>query len=173
MTEYLRVDKGTKEDRKLKFIYKAIGKDDDRLFVTFCLVEKNKIISTNGSRLHIVKFEHDLKPGLYNLDIGKIASILTLDDYPKEKYANYERIVDQCSGHPSIGTFNFMCRNIYDNSSSICELILQTNKVFGFRYIKDLCGYEWEVSSDDKNHLGVRFISGDLEAIIMPMNRDQ
>ena len=162
---------------KFMFICKAVSTDEIRFFMNFIYCEDNKLISTDGRRLHILElgdnpygfndktFYKALKMSAKTVWIAEITS--EMGTFP-----NYKRIIPKGDNttikfQMNSGTYN---KNL--NYINIAKLIREISEKFAinFAFLEDLVkNVEWKVQISE-GQKAFKFIHEDLTAVIMPMD---
>lgn len=156
------------------FVCKGVSNDETRYFMNFVYCEENKLIVTDGKRLHILEleenpFEFQDKTFYRVLKATKGAVWLVEVDEPVGQFPNWKRIVLKGSNYETIEFVNSQRME----SSTLSLATLYRHAAINIRYLKDLVlDHVWEVRIFGKNK-ALMFISDNMTAVIMPLDEDE
>lgn len=173
----------------LRFISRAVSDDETRYFMNFILIEpvdetpaaKLRIVSTDGRRLHMVELDRNVeKLGLTagtwivaqsTTKAVKLARVADGEDVGQ--YPNYKKVLPIGEPVKVVKFYGFDIKKPDRTSSDLMYLLysLPEPTAFDLRFISDLGITVWRVEWYAKN-MAVSFKSGNLHAVIMPMNLD-
>jgi len=161
--------------KEFMFVSKAVSDDETRFFMNFVYCENNKLISTDGRRLHIL----ELGDNHYNFEDKKLYKVLKANtktvwfaEADKEtigEFPNYKRVMPE--GEHITFTFEYY----RDYSKELAKLYrkLSDKNAISLKFVDDLLvgGSYWEVDvfGEDK---AIKFRAGNMTSIIMPMIMD-
>lgn len=162
-----------KEDaEKFMFVCKAVSKDENRYFLNFAYCAKNKLISTDGRRLHILElgdnpygfngktFYKVLKMNTKTVWIAEITSEIGV-------FPNYKKVMPE-GDHKKIKFEMKSGKYNSDNYINIAKLFreIPVNRAINFGFLEDLVknvGWEVHIFEGQK---AIKFIFEDLTAVI-------
>jgi hypothetical protein len=172
----------------LRFVALAAGKDGTRpMMMRRILVEDGCAIATDGRRLHFAKLptsntkvdgkmiETDLiEPGDYRIIVNSasavaIGKLKDADQFPAYKkilpVAPVVKTIDYLGWPKTHRKFAFEFTKYCHDAGRYCAVSMD--------YLADLSGYHWDVKIRSmEDTMAIEFNSGDMSAIIMPMNID-
>jgi DNA polymerase III sliding clamp (beta) subunit (PCNA family) len=62
----------------VRFVARAVSKDNSRYAIQNILVEKGRFVATDGKRLHIADIQHDFEPGMYEVVVCNQSRVVLL-----------------------------------------------------------------------------------------------
>jgi hypothetical protein len=157
------------------FLSKAISDDDTRYFINFVYCEDNKLIATDGRRLHIIELGNniwefkDKKFYKFLKATTKLVWFAELAEDPGQ-FPNYKRVMPDTTEYKTI---NYLSSK-REFPQQFAKLIraLPVSMVINLDYIKVFPNsYDWICSFPNDNR-AIVFESGNIKAVIMPMERD-
>ncbi len=179
----MRIEIG-KDDKYMsawQFVIAARSKDTTRFACQSILVQENRIVATDGKRLHVAYYDNPLDstytPGLYEVVKANKSTILLLKKEKDDTFfpSRWQEVI------PHYQTF-YPVRTGYAYPSRFVELILgllgKHSISLVCEYLKPLSAIDgvWQVFFGDSEQ-PVRFVSEynkhmkyRLEAVIMPIN---
>ena len=176
--EYGKFIEIKKDAQKFMFIGKAVSDDETRYFLNFAFCAENKLISTDGRRLHML----ELGDNLHRFKDKTFYRVLKMNT----KTVWFVEITDKVGEFPDTWkkvmpkgkhrTINFemisgklRCASNYVNIAKLIREI-PTEHAINFAFLEDLMkNVDWEVHifEDQK---ALKFVYKDLTAVIMPMD---
>lgn len=173
--KFIEIEK--KDAAKFMFIGKAVSDDETKYFLNHAYCVKNKLISTDGRRLHILELDDNpygfngktfyrfLRMNTKTVWIAEITSDVGI-------FPSYKNVMPE-GDHKKM---NFEMRSgnygIADNYINIAKLIreIPTECAINFTFLEDLMkNVHWEVHIF-KGSKAIKFIYEDLTAVIMPLD---
>jgi hypothetical protein len=163
--------------RYFTFVAKAVSDDETRFFMNFIYCEDDKLISTDGRRVHILDLSNNPYLGLFengkfyrHLKSSKTVTWLAeLKDGPGGEFPNWKRVV------PNIKEMNLsveiVSTSMNKSFNEYSRLIKSLSPVDGvnFNHIKDLVADEsWKVYTQGKRKVIVLVSPNGATAAIMP-----
>jgi hypothetical protein len=164
-------NKGIK-NKDLFFLSKAVSDDETRYFLNFAYCDGDRIVSTDGRRLHIIKNEIHMEKGNF-LQIIKCTKTMFIGFESSRDYtfAKYESVIPVKSKMISENTWR--TNNV---ANILYTLNVHCGSVINPQYAKDVClmGSDIKIYNDPDNesNKAVLFESGDNIAVIMPMSKE-
>lgn len=157
---------------EVKFLSKAISKDDTRYFMggIYNDVENNVTVSTDGRRLHILNHSIEgLEQGIWKVKVS--ASEILIYELIDGQFPNYQRVTPD-EMPVKIEEFCISPKKPFEEKDTI-DIFHLYNKgaCLNLNYIKDIGGYCWKVSFGEPDK-AIVFETGILKAVIMPMECD-
>ena len=169
-----------KDAESFMFICKAVSDDSTRYFMNYIFCTEDKLISTDGRRLHILELG-DNPYGFNGETFYKVLKMNTKTVWIAEitsdvgKFPNHKRVMPE-GKHTTTTQFQLASGYRYLNSNfvGIANLIrkLPTVNAISLQYLEDLKkNIDWKVQiyGEDK---AVKFTAGNLTAVIMLMHVD-
>ena len=168
--------KGT-QARDFQFIVKGISDDETRYFMNFAYCEDNKLISTDGRRLHILDLQ-DNPLGFENKKLYRALKSTTTIVWFVEitedvgQFPNYKRVDPELRDYKTIDYYS--AGKLHESSAQLSKLLraIPEKLYINLRFLYDLPkNVIWNVRIFQTTKALV-FISGSMKAVIMPMEND-
>lgn len=165
--EVIEIHKDYPKIASILFVCKAISKDETRFALNHIKVEEERIIATDGRRLHIADIECDfdfLEPGHYLVEkINKKSVTLLRNNDEDIKYPNWEQVIPEGFKNKE---------SVEAGDSFVSQVALATGAKFCTNYLEDInsaIGFgSLNVHFNDKFET-IKIEDGTRTAIIMPM----
>lgn len=153
---------------ELIWVLKARSKDDSRYILNYMNIDDTGFCCTDGRRLHFSSnkacLPTGLENGLYDVIIARDLVIFN----PKDgDFPNYKQIIPDYKIEGIKIKMQPLNSEISVALARITVEILKGLNTINFDYLKDLGDYEWQVTGEESK--AVKFVSGNLLAIIMPL----
>lgn len=167
-----KIDRYHPAFKHLRFVAVAVSSDETRMGMNYLKVEKNKIIATDGRRLHMVEIDPPVEPGLYEVIKNNTRDIvIARDDNPKTEYPNYDRVIPTDSAIYSC-TFDGI-RNLKRKPRDFAKVsqmmyLFPEPTTFNLKYVEDIGFGPWRVEWRGASK-GLVFRTTERMALIMPM----
>jgi len=177
--EYGKFIEIKKEDaQKFMFIGKGVSDDETRYFLNHAFCAENKLISTDGRRLHILELRdnpHGFKDKTYYRVLKmntKIVWIVEITSDVGQFPDTWKRVIPKGDHKKIYFEMKSGRYGIGANYINIAKLIreIPTDYAINFAFLEDLMkNVDWEVHIFEDNK-AIKFIYKDLTAIIMPLD---
>lgn len=154
-------------------LIKARSDEETRYFMMGIQVEseKNRIMATDGRRVHIIENTADLEDGFYTVLLATKTKIVISLDPDRGQFPNIDRVIPDIEKYSRIKLEKWNRGNGF--ALFYCQLIDKTNSYFSMPFIKDLPEGEYEIYFDPENdHKSVLLRQGKFTAVIMPLMKD-
>ena len=154
------------------FVCKGISDDETRFFMNFVYCEENKLIATDGRRLHILElkenpFEFQDKT-FYRVLKATKSVVWLVEAFEEMQFPNWKRVMPE----GEYKTIEFVNSKRME-SSTLSLASIYRHAAINIRYLQDLVLNEiWEVRIFGKNK-AFMFISNNMTAVIMPLSEDE
>jgi hypothetical protein len=170
--EGIMVSKNAPAWGAFRFISGAKSKDETRFFMTGIHIEragnKTLLISTDGRRLHIAQIDTvQIDPGDYQVK-ENTRDFMILYPMDKIQFPNWRKIIQELGTKKHMKIDLAETKNKGAFSQSLFQFFKAADTVVNIEYLEPLAGKEWDVYFND-NEKAHTFVSGNLMAIIMPM----
>ena len=173
MKDYTVIRKNTSVGKFIEFVGKALDNPNHRELFSYVYIDGKKIVATDGRRLHIYENEmfEELKDGQYNLDISNKNAVFTFTGNDNSDELPWRKALKPADSLKYTASINLGYKNLYRNSVDIGKLFHETGKTLDLSFIRDICGYTWDVHSGEKDNDIVFFYNDKfkISAYIMPM----
>lgn len=165
---------------KIRWVLRAISKDEYRRNLTYLCVKDNLMICTDGKRMHIAPLENiEIVDGLYSVVVNKKNNVIL--KYPDQSscgtFPNHEMVIP--SNHKSSGFNVNQKTSKSDRAIALGQAYRQLNMaidggvVVNADYLKDAVidsNIEWDKLHTKTNLDPVMFTSSEgHKAIVMPV----
>jgi len=174
--KFIEIEK--KDAAKFMFIGKAVSGDETRYFLNFAFCAENKLISTDGRRLHML----ELGDNLHRFKDKTFYRVLKMNT----KTVWFVEITDKVGEFPDAWkkvmpkgkhkTMNFIMRSgrygLGDNYNNIAKLMREIPEEYGmnFSFLEDLMkNVDWQAHIFEEEK-AIKFTYRDLTAVIMPLD---
>ena len=136
--QFLRIGEDGQELDEFLFCAKALSKDkrDMRPHVKFLFITPdNRVLGTNGKRLHAFKTERELESGYYEVVRAQKQSFVMVKTDDKKEYPEFEKILDTTG-------FETIFKNAYDvhEFDVFAKIVrfLDENRSVNLDYVRDV-----------------------------------
>ena len=157
----------------IKYVVQAIGRDEYRDVLMHVFKSENKIVCTDGRRLHSFKsdFFKDYEDGLYRVVKNSAKEVfLYLNKEPCGKYPEYQSVIPKdYNAYKKISLKKSQA--FFDINYAMVIRSLNFQNTLNLRYFKDVCLLATECFVSNIEHKAVIFTgsNGDVESVLMVM----
>jgi len=171
----------------LKFIVKAISKDECRIFLTYFVIEKDRIYSSDGRRLHLLTNPQKLieiysfEEGYYKILIEKSKYLILVKIEPEGKFPDVDKLFNVYKFNQSEQKV-YKYTGIYANANNYFKsagygaipflMLLHVKMFVNLNFIYDLGEQEYIAKIDAKERT-LFFENDKRKALLMSIDIDQ
>jgi len=174
----LKIDKNDSRLKAVRFLASVMNLKDLRFHTFHFKVESGQGISTDGNRLHVVN-DIPLEDGFYSVIKNTKTLVLIEKAYELDNKEGSFPSTEDIITLPEENTFEQGAEFKSDNLSSIYTQIIRAmpgSNTLNVDFVRDVCNYfdyagTFIIPEPRKGEIEtpVRFVSGDLQAIVMPL----
>lgn len=145
-----------------KFVLNAVAIEGSRYALNHLMVEQNRIVATDGRRLHFVELEHDYELGQYEVikNSGTEIFLMKVDDDEVGRFPKYDEILPPKDNYFEAGDLMTILKGLF--KKDIC---------INLQFINDVIFDDelFTIYYTEKDR-PIRIEHKDRTAILMPIN---
>ena len=174
----LKINKNDSRSKAVRFLISAMDLENPRFHTIHFKVESRQAVSTDGKRLHVVN-DIPLEDGFYAIHKNQKTMVLIEKAYELDNNESSFPSTEDIIKKPEKEYFFDMADFKLENLSSVYTQIIRAmpgSNTLNVDFVRDVCNYfdnigTFIIPEPRKGEIEtpVRFVSGDLQAIVMPL----
>ena len=173
-TEYNKVykfEKNYKNDEEftaVKTVIKAASTDKTRIFINGVRAEKERIIATDGRRLHFINNNNLLDEGFYHVLFSSGTKIVLVKSDEKIDYPDYNRVIPDKKNMINCQAL----KGLHSPAFFISRVISESKCYVNYKYLEDVPVDDYELwYHEDDDTKPIMLCGKTLTAVIMPIQK--